>query len=153
MTSTEIRTACLAQGLLLATQQAYVLATVEHETAGTFQPVKEAYWLKDPDKWLKEHHPEYYPYYGRGFNQLTWKENYAKYSKITGKDLVKYPDLVLDPELALFILIHGFKTGILTGKKITDYINKNKTDFVGARRCINGTDKALHIANLARKYL
>ncbi len=34
-----IRTECIEQGLGLDAQVAYVLATVEHETAGTFKPV------------------------------------------------------------------------------------------------------------------
>ena len=48
--------------------------------------------------------------------------------------------------VALFALVHGFKTGTFTGRKITDYINRSETDFVNARRCINGTDKATEIA-------
>jgi hypothetical protein len=49
--------------------------------------------------------------------------------------------------------VHGFKTGAFTGGKITDYINNHQTDFLNARRCINGTDKMLQIANLAKKFL
>ena len=47
-----------------------VLATVEWETNKTFQPVREAYWLNED--WRRAH-LKYYPYYGRGFVQLTWK--------------------------------------------------------------------------------
>ena len=49
--------------------------------------------------------------------------------------------------------MHGFKTGTFTGRKITDYIDAQKTDFVNARRCINGLDKAQAIADVAKKYL
>lgn len=148
-----IRSECLRQGIGLKTQIAYVLATADHETNHTFKPVTEAYWLPDPDAYLKKHHPDYYPYYGRGYVQLTWKDNYEKYGQLLGKDLVGHPTLALEPEIALFILVHGFKTGTFTGRKLTDYISAGKTDFRNARRCINGVDKADQIAELARNHL
>lgn len=141
---------CKAQGIGFKSQTAYVLATTEWETAQTFKPVREAFWMRE--EWRKKNFV-YYPFYGRGLVQLTWLRNYQLYSKILGIDLVKNPDLAMDSNIALFILVHGFKTGTFTGRKITDYINENRTDFVGARRCINGTDKASTIANLAEKYL
>ncbi len=147
-----IRNECKAQGIGLPTQIAYVLATVEWETAKTFKPVREAYWLKDAEEWRKKN-LRYYPYYGRGFVQLTWRDNYQIYSDILGKDFVNNPDGVMDENIALFILVHGFKTGAFTGNKITDYINDKRTDFVEARRCINKTDRANDIANLALKHL
>ena len=52
---------CRRQGIGLDTQIAYVLATVEHETANTFKPIKEAYWLSE--NWRKRN-LRYYPYYG-----------------------------------------------------------------------------------------
>lgn len=145
-----IRWECQAQGIGLATQTAYVLSTVEWETAKTFKPVKEAFWLSEA--WRKKN-LRYYPFYGRGFVQLTWKNNYEKYSKLLGVDMVKDPDLAMNNNVALFVLVHGFKTGTFTGRKITDYINPNKSDFLNARRCINGMDKASKIAALVDKYL
>ena len=141
---------CQAQGIGLNTQMAYVIATTEWETAKTFKPVREAFWLSE--SWRKKN-LRYYPYYGRGFVQLTWKNNYQKYSDLLGADMVKNPDLAMDSNVALFVLVHGFKTGTFTTRKITDYININKTDFLNARRCINGMDQASKIAALATKYL
>jgi len=141
---------CRAQGISLDTQIAYVLATTEWETNRTFKPIREAYWLSEG--WRKRH-LRYYPYYGRGFVQLTWKNNYKKYSGIIGVDMVHDPDIAMRPNVALFVLVHGFKTGTFTGRKISDYINEHKTDFVRARRCINGTDQAYTIASLAEKFL
>ncbi len=43
---------------------------------------------------------EGYKYRGGGFNQLTFKANYAKYGKMTGTDLVNNPDLINAPALA-----------------------------------------------------
>jgi predicted chitinase len=148
-----IKSECIRQGIGLKSQIAYVLATVDHETNHTFMPVTEAYWLDDPDSYLRNHHPDYYPYYGRGYVQLTWDYNYEKYGKLLGKDLLKHPELALEPEIALFVLVHGFKTGAFTGRKITDYINAHDADFIKARRCINGNNKANEIAALANTHL
>ena len=146
-----IKGMCQAMGIGLPTQIAYVLATTQWETAQTFQPVREAFW--NDEAWRQEHLASYYPYYGRGYVQLTWDRNYKAYSDILGIDLVNNPDRAMDPAVALFALVHGFKTGTFTGRKITDYINRSTTDFVNARRCINGTDKANEIAALAEKFL
>lgn len=144
---------CIRQGIGLKNQIAYVLATADHETNHTFKPVTEAYWLNDPDAYLKQHHADYYPYYGRGYVQLTWDYNYEKYGKLIGEDLIHHPELALKPGIALFVLVHGFKTGAFTGRKISDYLNAHTTDFVKARYCINGQDKAKEIAALANNYL
>ncbi len=140
---------CQRQDITLQTQIAYVLATVEWETAKTFAPVREAFWKSED--WRRRN-LSYAPYYGRGYVQLTWKANYAKYSQILGIDLGGNPDRALDPNTALFVLVHGFKTGAFTGRKITDFINAFRTDYIDARRCINGTDHDNDIAHLAQKY-
>jgi predicted chitinase len=147
-----IRWECDQHGLTLPTQKAYVLATVEHETARTFRPLEEygkgrgrPYGKIDPQTGKA--------YYGRGFVQLTWRNNYQKYSKILGVDLVNRPELACDPNVALFILVHGFRHGTFTGKNLAQYVNNRQTDWINARRVINGTDQAGHIAALARKYL
>ena len=121
-------------------QLAYVLATVKWETAHTMQPIKEygatAYLKSKP----------YWPYYGRGLVQLTWKDNYAKYG------LEKTPDKALEWESSLFVLFDGMTKGLFTGKKLDDYINDNKRDYINARRIINGTDRAKEIAQIADAY-
>jgi hypothetical protein len=68
-------------------------------------------------------------------------------------DMVNEPDIAMQHNVALFVLVHGFKTGTFTGRKITDFIDETKTDFVRARRCINGNDKAHEIAEIAKKFL
>ncbi len=149
-TLTAIMEECRAFGLELNTQVAYVLATTQWETNQTFKPVREAYWMDEG--WRREHFT-YYPYYGRGYVQLTWKKNYERYTEILEVDMVNEPDRAMDPRIALFVLVHGFKTGTFTGRKITDYINEVTTDFIRARRCINGTDRAHEIAEIAEKFL
>ena len=146
---------CFKQGITNYNQIKYVLATVEHETNGTFKPVKEAYWLSEG--WRKRN-LRYYPYYGRGFVQITWESNYFKFSKLLTKryashyiDLVKYPDLALDLSFSTFILVYGMKHGTFTGKKLSDYISNKKIDFRRARRIINGLDRAKKIAAIAER--
>lgn len=144
-----IRT-CAEHGLL-RNQVAYVLATVDHETRSTFLPVREAYWLKNAEAWRKRN-LRYYPWYGRGFVQITWEENYRKAGKKVGVDLIKNPDAAMVPDTAAKILVIGMKEGWFTGKKLSDYITLQRSEFVSARRIINGTDKADEIAALAMKY-
>lgn len=145
-----IKQECKAQGIGLNTQIAYVLATTEWETAQTFKPVKEAYWLSED--W-RRNNLRYYPYYGRGFVQLTWKGNYQKLSTLLGMDFVNNPDLTMNPNIALFTLVYGFKVGLFTGRKMLDYISEVQTDLKNARRIINGLDHYMEIASLAEKYL
>ncbi len=141
---------CRALSLPLKPQIAYVWATAQWESAGTFKPVKEAYW-KDED-WRRRNLC-YFPFYGRGYVQLTWRDNYKKYGAILDMPLVSRPKLLLDGPPSLFVLVHGFATGAFTGRKLTDYVNKHGRDFKNARRCINGLDKWAEIKKIAETYL
>ena len=141
---------CEINELNMPEQKAYVLATAEWETAHTMKPVKEAFWLSED--WRRRN-LRYYPFYGRGYVQLTWETNYKKYSDIMNEDFVKNPDKVMEPEISAFILCHGFKNGSFTGHTLEQWVNLEKMDFMNARRCINGTDKAIEIADLAGEYL
>jgi predicted chitinase len=145
-----IKQECKAQGMGLNTQIAYVLATTEWETAQTFKPVREAFWKSE--EW-RQNNLRYYPYYGRGYVQLTWKGNYQRFSSILGLDLSGNPDMAMNPNIALFVLVYGFKTGTFTGRKMSDYITIHSTDFNNARRIINGMDRFSEIAALAERYL
>jgi putative chitinase len=86
-------------------------------------------------------------YYGRGFVQLTWAKNYQTIEKLTGYRLYETPDLALDPTIAAEILIKGMKLGSFTGKTLAMYFNDRVDDAEGARRIINGVDKAKLIAS------
>ena len=89
---------------------------------------------------------------GMGFVQLTWRRNYEHAGKKLGVDFVANPKLLLKPEHAATILVLGMDEGWFTGKKLSDYITLQKSDFTGARRIVNGTDKAAEIARIARAY-
>ncbi|SKB13672.1 Carboxypeptidase (modular protein) [Planktothrix sp. PCC 11201] len=137
------------QGITSQAQIAYILATVEHETGDTFQPVREGYYLGEVEGENHRQTLPYYPYYGRGYVQLTHLDNYREYSNILGLDLVNAPDLVMRPDIAVFVLIHGMKSGVFTGIKLDDCISNNHVDFLKARKIINGNDKAEQIQTYA----
>jgi predicted chitinase len=50
-------------------------------------------------------------YVGRGFNQITFKGNYASYSKKVGVDLVNNPDLLENPQIAADVAIKFLTRG------------------------------------------
>ena len=132
-------------------QLAYILATTIGES--NVRPIKE-YRAAEGTALRKTQDAYWYTgYYGRGYVQLTWKDNYAKFAKYLGVDLVGNPDLALNPKYAAQIAAYGMKNGSFTGKKLSDYILGAKQDFENARRIINGTDKAATFAGYARKIL
>jgi predicted chitinase len=148
------------------TYMAYMLATLKHETADTFQPITEyggqSYFSKyDPvlaDTATRRatarangntKKGDGYKYRGRGFVQITWKNNYKRLGDAIGYDLVNYPEKALDPVVAYQVMSYGMRKGIFTGKKLADYMSANKADYREARRIINALDKADTIKNYA----
>lgn len=131
---------------ILRNQCAYLLATAYHETAHTMKPVRE----HGGEAYLRS--KKYYPYVGMGFVQLTWLVNYQKASKELGVDFVSDPTRLLDPSYSAEILVVGCRDGWFTGKKLADYMTLANSDFLNARRIINGIDKAVLIAGYAKQY-
>lgn len=137
---------------------AYILATAYHETSKTMQPIAEYGKGKNYDygKKLKMNRKPYTTpnqlYYGRGFVQLTWYENYEAMGKRLNLDLLNNPDLMLTLEPSIQTMFIGMKMGMFTGRKLSDYFNDTKTDWIGARRIINGLDKADLIAQYAKTF-
>jgi hypothetical protein len=140
---------------------AYVLATVFHETAARMQPVREGLARSDASaRRILAKYPYAQPdpvtghaYYGRGHVQLTWRRNYEKLGKPLGIDLVSNPDLALDPAISLRVLFLGMTNGLYTGKSLGDYFSAVRDDPVGARRIVNGTDRAGLIAGYHHAFL
>jgi putative chitinase len=131
---------------------AYILATAYHETAYTMQPIRE--FGKGKGKRYGVPVPPYdQVYYGRGYVQLTWIDNYRKAGDLLSSEFVKNPDLVMQPKHAVAILFRGMIEGwFAKGQTLERYINENECDYVGARRIINGTDKAKLIAGYAAAF-
>lgn len=145
-----ILTHCQRHGLL-RNQAAYVLATAFWETARTMTPVEEAYYLGSRAE-AHRRTLRYYPWHGRGYVQLTWEANYLKAGKAIGVDLITDPDAAMVAANAAPILVIGMRDGWFTGKRLADYITLRASDFRGARRVVNGTDRRDEIAAIARDY-
>ena len=140
---------------------AYLLATAWHETARTMQPVRETLAGSDAQAvarldraWkagkLKQVKVPYWRFddtgrtwLGRGYVQLTHRDNYRKAAALVGVDLLGNPSLALRADIAAQILVEGCEVGLFTGKKLADYL---PGDYVNARRVVNGLDKANAIA-------
>ncbi len=160
-------------------QLAYVLATAFHETGGHMQPVDEN--LNYSAAGLRRTFPRYfseeeakasarqpeaianrayagrmgngdaesgdgYRFRGRGLVQITGRANYRAYG------IEERPEAAMQPETAVTILIDGMLSGSFTGKRLADFFDGSRADWVGARRIVNGTDRAADVARYARLY-
>tara|TARA_R110002167_G_scaffold42512_2_gene129095 strand:+ start:1266 stop:1967 length:702 start_codon:yes stop_codon:yes gene_type:complete len=157
--------ACKKRGLL-RNQCAYVLATAYWETARTMKPINEAggpvYFKRmyditgnrpDVARRLGNMQPgDGVKFAGRGYVQITGRDNYLRAGQKLGISLVSRPDDALRSEYAAPILVMGMAEGWFTGKKLSDYITLQRSGFVNARRIINGKDRAGEIAAIARDY-
>jgi putative chitinase len=148
-------------------QLAYILATAYHETAWTFQPIKErggtSYLTNNYD--VTGSRPRLARangnirvgdgarYAGRGFVQLTWRNNYRFVGQKLGLDLESNPQLTLRIDTASIILVRGMMEGWFTGRKLTQYFNGETADWMNARRTVNGVDKARSIAAQGKLFL
>jgi hypothetical protein len=84
---------------------AAVLGTIAVETAHTFAPVQEAFWLDDAWRYANL---RYAPYWGRGYVQLTWDYNYKTYGEALGVDLLNQADRAMEPDVAAATLAEYF---------------------------------------------
>jgi hypothetical protein len=114
---------------------------------------------------------------GRGFVQLTWKENYRRMGDVLNDegtfqylfdgvtyggpdgepvDLVAHPDHVSrSPELAAWVLVEGMRRGLFSASgdaTLDSCIHGDDPDYRGARTLVNGGDRAEDIAVIARRY-
>ena len=124
---------------VLRNQLAYILATAYHETAHTMKPIEEM----GGEKYLKS--KKYYPWYGRGYVQITWEYNYKKYGITNADDALK-------PEVAMNVLFDGMLNGRFTDKRLDRYVNLQKSNFASARQVVNKLDQYVLIAKYATEY-
>jgi predicted chitinase len=139
---------CRLAGITDLRWLAYILATVYHETAGEMRPIEEygkgakrPYGIPDPQTG--------HAYYGRGFSQLTGRDNYDLFGRRLGIDLLRKPELALQAAYSAKILVLGMSKGLFTGKSLADYFAGSEGDWINARRIVNGSDRAQLIANYA----
>lgn len=159
------------------THIAYMLGTAYLETGATMQPIKEN--LNYSAQGLLKTFPKYFTppvatayqrqperianrayanrmgngteasgdgwkYRGRGLVQITGYHNYSRFG------IADKPDDALNDEVATRIMFDGMTNGTFTGKRLADYFKDGAADWVGARRIINGQDRAKDIANYSQ---
>jgi hypothetical protein len=135
---------------------AYALATAWHETGSLMQPVREGFAKTDAQAFARvsaycqrvgrdnyaRRASNGMSYYGRGYVQLTFADNYLKMGKRLGlgTQLVNNPDLVMNPQIAANILLTGMVEGLFRPKagRLADYFNNQEDDWTNARGLING---------------
>lgn len=144
-------------------QLAYILATTYHETAKTMAPIEE-YGRGAGRKYGKKIKMNGQPYttpdklfYGRGYVQLTWYENYEKMGQLLGVDMLNHPEYALNPHWAVKIMFEGMFTansckGDFTGRHLDQFFNAKTEDWVNARKIINGLDQAERIAGYGKRF-
>lgn len=95
-------------------------------------------------------------YYGRGYCQLTWWDNYASTGAEIGLglELLFYPDRALEPETAFEVMVHAMVYGLsfANGKRLQMYLTGGLTNYVGARAMVNGTNENVAIAKVAEVF-
>lgn len=149
---------------------AYALATARREVGEGMVPVREGFRKTDADarayvmrnyghrgrKWYCYPAGPYgQVYYGRGYAQETWLKNYQAAAAETGLDLVRNPDLVLEPALAGRLLIAGLLSGRWNGhgRGIAYYLpTGGPDDLENARRTVNITDHWQDVAGYYREF-
>ena len=132
------------EGILDSNVLAYALATVEHETDETFEPIGEIQGAMSARRLGYEGGANYF---GRGFIQITHLRNYRQIGERIGigDSLAKNPELASDPVIAAKVLAAFFKDNNVANLASQGY-------FVAARRPINPDYNGYSIASLAMKY-
>ncbi len=140
-----IASALKQEGILNTNVLAYALATIEHETAGTFEPIEEIQGRKSARRLGYEGGTDYF---GRGFIQITHLRNYKTFGERIGMGdaLVKNPSLALKADVSARILAAYFVDNGVA-------LAASNGNFVAARRAINPDAQGWWIATLAWKFL
>jgi hypothetical protein len=127
---------------------AYPLSTTYHETSQEMWPIEEygrgegmEYGEPDPETGQT--------YFGRGYVQLTWRDNYARAARELGlvdtpKDLEWHAEHALDSTIAADVMFFGMEEGWFRTHEdggpetLGRYFNSEVDDAFEAREIING---------------
>ena len=133
------------ENILNSNVLAYAMATIEHETAGNFEPISE---IKGDLSARRLGYEGGTDYYGRGFIQLTHLRNYRLVGERIGMgdELAKNPELASTPEVAARVLAAFFRDNDIANRA-------SRGAFVAARQPVNPDNNGTRIAYLAYKYI
>lgn len=123
------------KGVATKNNQAAAIGTIAIETASTFMPVREAFWLTE--EWRKAN-LRYYPWYGRSLIQLTWESNYDKCQKSTGYPVHDNPENAMEPEYAAGIFVWYW-----TVERPTIPMEADRKNWPEVRRLVQGGSDGL----------
>ena len=146
---------------------AYMFATTYHETSKEMQPIEEyskgegmEYGVPDPETGQT--------YYGRGYVQLTWRDNYCKADAeigLSGDDSCEWhAENALDKIIAAKVMFIGmyegwFRSDSKGRQTLPRYFNDTVDDAYTAREIINGDktkvpswSNGVSIGNLIKGY-
>ena len=128
-------------------QLAYVLSTAIGES--NLRPYTE---VKEEVGIMADYQYTYWSsgYYGRGYILFVGKDDYSKFGKFTGLDLINKPETALTPEGAAKIICTGMVKGLFTGQKLDTFFNSNTEDWIGARKTVSVAYKAKEYGDRAQ---
>ena len=89
-----------------------------------------------------------YNYRGAGLVQITGRDNFRKYSEVTGVDILSNPDLANEPAVAAEIIVRGMVDGGFTGYRLDEF----RDDYVGARKIVNPDSNGELVAGYAHTF-
>jgi len=88
---------------------------------------------------------EGFKYRGRGFNQITFKDNYRWVGSEIGRDLVKFPDLLNDVQVAADAAAVFFRKELKAGERAGDFKKFGVTDTTKISTLDTATKVAIQI--------
>lgn len=129
---------------------AYMMATVKHECADRWMPIEEfgkgagRPYGKPVTVTGGDGKSYSNVYYGRGYVQITWRDNYERIGRAIKMDdaLLLHPERALDVSVAYHVMSDGMRRGLFTGRKLADYVHDSVCDYRNARQIINALDQA-----------
>jgi hypothetical protein len=119
---------------------ALILALVQHETADTWQPLADSAAARKiakvyaPDTSIgkslgNKQASDGFRFRPRGYIRITGRSNYERMGGALGIDLVANPDAAQEPATAYRIMSEALYRGMLTGKKLKNFISGERADY------------------------
>lgn len=144
---------CVEQEVFDIRHVAYILAEAYHNSHRPLHPESERLTPVIENMSLANLRGKpYWPYFIRGFTQLKGRHKYIAEGDRMRLDLLYNPDLMLDIKIAANSLVYCLTHGVLTGRKLGDYIFGSHCNYNKCRRVIDGTKDRLLVSRYAMQF-